>query len=142
MGWRARRAAGVLLLSTSPPRSTPSLTIFEATTGPVRQHANIVWQQSVSLGLLERGWLELAPLRAESFTWQRAAGPLAVVWLSLLRINWTIGPSLVARDDRGRRFSLLHVDPHRVIGLARAGVQRWQMRNIRPIFVISPRNAS
>eukprot|EP00959_Pyramimonas_sp_CCMP1952_P053922 1127857-Pyramimonas_sp.AAC.1 len=90
--------------------------------------------QTASLGMLERAWRALAAKRAETFTWQHAPGPLAVVCMSLTRVDWSMEPSLVAQSDLGESCLLLHIDPHHVVRLLHANIQKWHMRGIQTHF--------
>ena len=87
--------------------------------------------QSVSFGSFERAWRALAEKRSENVIWQQVAGPLSVVCLSLLGVDWYVGSSLAVRPDLGEASPLLLIDSRHLVDHLRAGIQRWQTRGIQ-----------
>ena len=101
--------------------------IFDVTLAPLARYCAAVWGGELQLARLQRAWqaLEQARLTTKP-TWHGARGPLAAMWMSLLRIGWTMHSSLVLVTDAGALLELLRVPPKEV----REGNQRWQGRQI------------
>ena len=85
--------------------------IFKATTEVLYLYAGWIWEARGSLHHLQTAWRHMRSRMDKSESWAKVRGPLAVVWLSLKRIGWSMHSADMIVTDSNTHFSLLQVAP-------------------------------
>ena len=104
--------------------------VYDCTVPAIQEHAAWIWEARGSLGRLQRAWMQMRPKMDANSTWAIARGPMASVWLTLLRIGWDMHSAHILKSDQGEYYSMLELAPWDIRQLLVLGVQRWQMRRI------------
>ncbi|CAK0862994.1 unnamed protein product [Prorocentrum cordatum] len=104
--------------------------LFAITTELVVRYAGWWWEGRASASDRQCAWSRAHAELQQDPSWARVRGPIAAVYLTLQRINWTMQAAHSLVDDIGCSFSLLDTAPRDILDALRQSIQRWQCRQL------------
>ena len=105
-------------------------TVFDATVPLLFRYASNIWEGLVVPSRLYRAWSSIKARIDKRASWTSTRGPIATVWVSLLRVGWTMRSPTVLVSDLGKAFDLTRTCPWDLRLFLEEGIRRWQSARI------------
>ena len=104
---------------------------FAAHTLPVLHWSTAVWEDWIPKASLQAAyWHAKGKLDGKTCNWNRAAGPVAALWLTIERMNWKWKDPFRFVDDVGEVWSALADPPSVIVAAVTRTVRRRRLMNI------------